>query len=137
MTEDLKNIALDFIRGHPYCQFVTIDKDMPFSRVMFVPEVEDDFTVWLATSGASKKVSHVKSNKNVCITFYEAGVYIRISGTAVIDETPAKKAALWRDTWLQYWPDGAKDPDYVLIKITPASVAYLNVNKGFTTEEIL
>ena len=43
------------------------------------------------------------------------------------------KDELWEDDWARYWPDGAGDPDYVLIKVTPESVDFLDLTKPEAT----
>jgi general stress protein 26 len=84
----------------------------------------DDFTVYLATSMASDKVREIKDCPIVSVYYCEPRSFhgVTLSGTAEILDDPALKEALWSDDWRVYWPDGASDPDYVVLPIKPEEI---------------
>ncbi len=129
MSEDLKQEALEFVREHPTSHLATVDGGKPMTRVMYTPRVDDDFTVWYATSGSSNKIRQVKADPNVCTVFYEDARWVGVCGQAKVVTDQEMKNELWEDDWTRYWPDGAENPDYVLMKATPESVDILDLTK--------
>jgi general stress protein 26 len=80
---------------------------------------QEDFTVYLSTSRASDKVREVAANPAVALYYYDAGRFhgVMLAGKAEVVDDPELKKALWCDGWRIYWPDGAGNPDYVIIRI--------------------
>lgn len=130
MSDDSKREALEFVREHPVSHLATVEDGEPWIRAMFSPRVDDDFTVWYATSGSSNKIRQIKSDRNVCTVFYDEARYVRVKGQAEVVTDEEMKADLWEDDWAKYWPKGKDDPDYVLIKISPTFVDYLDLTKS-------
>jgi general stress protein 26 len=79
----------------------------------------EDFTVHLSTSRASDKLREVAANPAVALYYYDAGSFhgVMLAGKAEVVDDPELKKALWCDGWRVYWPDGAGNPDYVVLKI--------------------
>jgi general stress protein 26 len=134
MTKDRKDAALDFMRANPDSQLATVEGSTPFTRVIHAARIDDDFTVWYATSKASNKVRHIGKNPNVCATFHSGMKWLRIIGRAELHTDSKTKGALWQDTWAQYWPGGIDDPDFVLLKIKPSQVEYFDTEQSMSAE---
>ena len=133
MGDERRRRALEFARNIPHTCLATIMQDgHPSQRVMHWSVIDDDFNVWLATRFSSNKVRHIEANPMVSLMFIDEIGYVRISGRAIIISDPAKLAEFWKDEWDMYWPNGADDPDYRLLKITAESVDYLNMSEGDT-----
>lgn len=130
MVEDRIKEALELARGSDYTNLATEFEGQPFIRLMHWSRIEDDFTVWLSTKADSAKVRHIESNPKVCAIFTEEVGYVRVFGIAEIVDDKEKRHELWEDQWYLFWPKGADDPGYRLIKITPTSVDYLNMARG-------
>lgn len=84
----------------------------------------DDGTVYLATSAASDKVAEMGANPAVAVYYCLPHRFhgVMIAGQAEILTDPALKDALWSEDWRVYWPDGACNPDYVVIRIRPEEI---------------
>jgi general stress protein 26 len=134
MSDELINEALEFVREHPTSHLATVDNGKPTSRVMYCPRVDDDFTVWYATSAGSNKVRQIKANPAVCVVFYLESKYVRVLGAAEEVSDKSKTKELWENDWARYWKDGPEDPDYVLLKIKPEEVEFLDLTRS---EEML
>jgi general stress protein 26 len=85
----------------------------------------EGFASFFATSLASGKVSEIRANPAVSVYYCDPGRFLGItfSGRMEILTSPELKKALWDDGWLQYWPTGAGDPDYVVLRLRPATAA--------------
>ena len=84
----------------------------------------DDFTVYLSTSRASDKIAEITADPRVSVYYSEPQTYhgVMLCGIAEVLDDPALKAALWSEDWRIYWPDGAANPDYVVVRIRPDEI---------------
>lgn len=130
MSEGIKSDALKFIRESRVCQFATVDGSKPAMRIMFCPRVDDDFTLWFATSLKSNKVRQLKENSTAAVGFYVEGAGAQLSGPTELIEDQAVKDDLWEDEWTRYWESGSSDPDYVVLRIKPDSGDFWDMKKG-------
>jgi general stress protein 26 len=96
----------------------------------------DDFTVFLSTSLASDKVREVRANPAVALYYCDAQNFhgVTLEGKAEILDDPELKKALWSPDWSFYWPGGASDPDYVILRITADDVSGWWSSKPFRLE---
>lgn len=110
--------VMQFFREHPSTFLATAAGDQPWVRAMWVARIEDDGTLWYATGLTSDKVAQIRQNPRVCVAGGEGMTGARLVGRAEIVTDAATKAALWEDSWSNYFA-GKDDPDYTLIRITP------------------
>jgi general stress protein 26 len=95
------------------------------------------FTVYLATSRASDKIREISANPAVALYYCDPKTYhgVMLSGRAeVLDDAELKKA-LWSWDWRVYWPTGASDPDYVVVRIKADEVSGWWSGKEFNLEQ--
>lgn len=100
----------------------------------------EDFVLYVATDRNSKKVADIRQNSNVHVLLGREGKkwdenYIEIEGTASIEEDPSLKNKFWNNG-LKRWLLGPEDPNYVLIKINPTTIYYID-SDGVTQPEFL
>ncbi len=127
--------ARDIISQTMYCGLVTIDSTgQPQVRTMNPFPVNDDLTIWFATSRSSRKVRELKNNPKVAVYFsnHNSAIgYVNISGKAeVIDDKELLKK-MKRDYWegIPNWQD-----IFVLIKIVPERVEVINYKHGLNND---
>jgi len=138
MAEEMKSKALGFIRENPIVYLATLDGDHPRLRVMAVAKVEDDFTVWFACGRSSAKIKQIEQCPNVALSAYaeEHDLVVEGRAEAVTDKEALRR--MWDDEWKRYFPGGPEDPEYCLIKVTPASAHYRELKTtGFEAEDVL
>lgn len=84
---------------------------------------EQGATVFLTTSAASAKVRELRANPAAAVYYCDPNRYqgVSFSGRVEILTDPELKRALWCEDWRFFWPGGADDPDYVVIRMKPAS----------------
>jgi len=104
-----------------YPLLVTTDRDgYPAARPMHLVE-RDGRLFWFATRAGSAKVEQIRSDPRVTLVFSRPDLfnYASVHGRA---ETgigdAAMRRSLWRDEWLDQWPLGPEDPDYLLLRVT-------------------
>ena len=81
--------------------------------------------MYLSTSLASDKVREVRANPAVALYYCDAENFhgVMLSGRAEVLDDPELKLALWSPDWSIYWPGGASDPDYVILRIAASDVS--------------
>ena len=84
----------------------------------------DDFTVYLSTARSSDKIREIAADPRVSVYYSEPNNYhgVMLCGTAEILDDPALKVALWSEDRRIYWPSGAEDPDYVVVRLRPDEI---------------
>jgi general stress protein 26 len=84
----------------------------------------DDFTVYLSTSRASAKVREIEADPRVSLYYCTPARFegVTLNGTAGVSEDETLRRALWHESWRIYWPDGAGNQDYVILKIVPKAI---------------
>jgi general stress protein 26 len=83
----------------------------------------EGFTTYFATSLSSGKVGEIRADPAVAVYYCDPVRFLGVmfSGQMEILTSPDLKNALWNDAWLRYWPDGAGEPDYVVLRLRPAA----------------
>jgi general stress protein 26 len=130
MTDQIKKEALEFARKYPISHLATVENGKPVIRVMSVPRIDDDFTIWYATSGTSNKVRQIKAQPGICSLFYNEGKTLRVFARAEIVDDQAVKDELWQEDWAQYFPKGKNDPNLAIIKAIPEHADYDDLSKS-------
>jgi general stress protein 26 len=82
-------------------------------------------TALFATPLASSKIRDIRANPAVSLYYCDASSVcgVMLAGRAEVLTDPALKLALWHDGWTIYWPAGAADPDYCVLRVVPSEAA--------------
>jgi general stress protein 26 len=136
VTPRAKSIAqiAKMMRDLDFCMLTTKAEDGALrSRPMSNNgEVEFDGDVWFFSAADSRKVSEIEADPFVQLSFSDPKrfLFISMSGEASIVDDVAKKRELWMEDLERWFEDGPDDESIVLIKVTPAIVAYWNGEEG-------
>ena len=123
----------------PFATFVTVDPGgAPQSRIVEPFPPDDDFTVWVATTGASRKVKEIERDSRVVLTYFDQAApgYVTLAGTAAIVRDPAEKAKRWKDSWVGFYKDKNRGDDYTLIRITPSRLEISSPSQGMNNDPV-
>lgn len=123
-TNALKEKALNFAKECKTAVFCTMNEGIPFTRPMLLVKVDEDFTLWYATSMKSQKIEHLKKSSITSSTLNDAEKSVQVIGNGEIITDVAEKASIWDEAWNPYWPKKEHDPDYGVIKVTPMEVNF-------------
>ena len=128
-TEELKKTVLGFAASYPYSNLITIDgQGFPKSRMMENTAVGDDLIFYFATFASSDKVAEIKAQSRVNVFLYrpEDHSSISVSGMAEIVTDDDVRQARWQEKWSGFWKQGPTDPEYVLVKVVPQKIMFLD-----------
>jgi len=112
-----------------YCFFMTHGESGEINaRLMHPFEPDADLNVWLGAGPESRKVREILRQNKVTLTFLNprSTAYVTIVGTANLDSTPELKRKYWRSYWSDMYPGGPEADQYVLIKVVPTRIEFMN-----------
>ncbi len=90
------------------------------SRPMVTRQFDADGVLWFFTYESSHKVDEVTRHCNVNISYAEPrdSLYVSITGHAETVTDRKKLAELWDDSLTTWFPQGLKEPDIALLRVT-------------------
>jgi general stress protein 26 len=110
----------DMIKDIRTAMLITEDEDGSLrARPMATQEFEFDGDLWFFTEEHSGKVDEVERDRNVCVTYVDAGKerYVSVSGNASLVRDRAKMEELWNPMLKAWFKGGLEDPELALIKV--------------------
>ncbi len=129
--DSLLSLARTIIDSAECRTIITVDEDhRPQARAMSPFPPEEDFTIFLGTNPASRKVKQLKNNPTVMVYYYDSDgrSYVSVAGKAELIDEPGIKKKYWRDGWTKFYPDF--DRNYVLIKVSPEHMEICSFEHG-------
>ncbi len=129
--EELIAAAREIMSAARYCALITLDSSgQPQARTLDPFPPDENLVVWLGTNPRSRKVAAIRRNPRVTLYYFdrEAQAYVTIHGIARLINDPKAKMKWWKDEWLAFYHDRAKD--YLLIRVTPEKLEVVNVSKA-------
>jgi len=123
MTGSDKQKILEIMKkAQNFAFFATCDGDQPRVRPM-ATMIEDDMSVWVATSAKSRKAQQIKKNPKVSLAFVappQGDQAVTIIGEAEIVSDMEQKKKVWELAAYdpaRFWPEGPETEDYCVLKI--------------------
>ncbi|MFX3625524.1 MAG: pyridoxamine 5'-phosphate oxidase family protein [Ectobacillus sp.] len=134
----LKEKILTVMQNQPTGILATIRDNKPHSCFMIF--FHEDLTLYAATDKQSKKLEDIKQNPSVHVLIGREKKewdkeFIEIEGNATVEDNAEMKQRFWNDD-LRRWLNGPADPNYVLLKIMPSRIYYVN-KTGAVNPEVL
>jgi acid phosphatase (class A) len=120
-----------------YAAFITIGPDgEPQARVVDPLGPDAEFTVWVATNPATRKVADLARDPRATLQFFEASLpaYVTLVGTASLVADPEVKAAHWKDEWTPFYKDRQRGPDFALLKFVPHRLEIVSQVHGLVND---
>lgn len=118
--ESILSAAKKLATAYPFCALVTINADGgPSIRTMNPLPIEDEMTVWFATTDRGRKYQEMLKDPRVTVYFsnhQKAEGYVAVYGKASLIKDPSEIQKRKRGYWDKSFP-GLKN--LVLIKIVP------------------
>jgi len=102
------------------------------SRPMVTPDADFDGALWFFTRYNSPKSEEVQENQKVNVTYASPknDRYVSVSGTAALVRDQDKVKELWRGALKEWFPEGKKDPDLALLKVTIDKAEYWDASEN-------
>ena len=87
-------------------------RPVPMSKI----KSEGIRTIWMSTGKNSLKTKDFRKNPKAGVCFYSQGNSVALTGEVEIITDPALKQELWQEWFIEHFPQGPTDPNYVLLK---------------------
>lgn len=71
--------------------------------------------VWMATGTDSEKVADFRANSKAGLCYSCGGASVALRGTVEIVSDDAIRAEMWQDWYINHFPGGPSDPNYILL----------------------
>ena len=121
-SSDKQKIVAIMKETNLFAFLATSDGDQPRVRPVS-PIVEDDMSVWVATSAGSRKVKQIRQNPRISLAFVQhprGEKAATVIGEAEIVRDLEQKKRVWGLSPYdpsQHFPDGPESEDYCVLKI--------------------
>jgi general stress protein 26 len=129
MTKDeLRKKIISLLDSQKTGTLATVSNNRPYSRYMNF--YHEGLTLYTATNSDTHKVEDIKANPNVHILLgYEGNglgdAFLEIEGLADLSDSGELKQKLWKPDF-DKWFTGPDDPNYIILKIVPEKIRFMN-----------
>ena len=117
----------EMIKGIEAAMLTTAEVDGNLRcRPMLTMNVEFDGDLYFFTKASAHKVDEVEHDHHVCVSYVapEDQRYVSMSGLARVLRDRAKMEELWVPELISWFPDGLKDPELALLRISVTQAEY-------------
>jgi len=123
--------ARQVMRQAHFTTFVTVGElGRSQARVMDPSEPAQDFTVWLATTAASRKVAQLRKEPRATLSYFDRSTlsYVTLLGHATLVADAAEKEKHWQAGWAPFYPEGPRTANLILIRFAPQTLEISSVH---------
>jgi general stress protein 26 len=94
--------------------------------VALADEEQAGFGAWFTTNTSSRKMADLAVNPAVSAYYCRPSEWrgLMLGGDMEVIHDPQHKRRLWQPGWEMYYPQGADDPDYAVLRLRPTLVKY-------------
>ena len=131
-TTDAKSRILQVLQKNPFVSLATFGSDdWPNLRVLLVAANDGVDSIWFATGTESPKIEEIRKNPKVAIYGYdmEAMAEFRLFGHVELLSDTTSRRKIWRDDFIQYFPDGVDSPAMIVMRFDTDHGFYDNYGK--------
>lgn len=127
MKESAKESIIHLRKNSSTAYLASINgEDYPVMRAMLVLEHDSFQTQYFSTNTSSRKVGYYQNNPKASVYYCEPDQYkgVLFVGDMEVCTDQETKDFLWREGFECYYPAGATDPDYCVLKFTASSGSF-------------
>ena len=127
--------SLEIVKHNKVAMLGTVDDNgNPYIKAMLYIKHDGLRTFWFCSNTSSKRTGQIANNPNACLYFYEGYEGVMLKGKAEISYDDEMREQFWDDNMYYHYPQGAKDPDYMLIKFITISGNFYSEKKNVDFE---
>ena len=98
--------------------FISGTAEKLHARPMAIAALDECCDIWFITSEETEKIEEIKTNPRVLVTFQrDHGIYVSLSGTAVVSTEKTKLEKLWKESFRVWFPKGIDDPLICMVTV--------------------
>ena len=118
-TTETKSRILQMLGKEMFVSLATFGTDgYPDVRVLLVAAKDGVETIWFATETTSGKIAQLRQNPKVAIYGHdmESMTEFRLFGNVELLTDAAARQKIWRDDFVQHFPDGVDAPNMIVLR---------------------
>jgi len=123
-TADVIYLSTNGSDGYPHTRVMSNlrNKNENPAAAKILAQHKEDFVIHFATGHSSTKMQQIRANPKVSAYLCNPGEFHTIMLSGEIEEVTDQefKKQLWQDGWEMHWPGGANDPEFTVLKLSPA-----------------
>ncbi len=126
-------IVKDIVNSTRICMLCTLDdQGALYARPMATQRIDDDLTVYFFTRSDSEKVSEIKGDSDVNLSYSKPGSnnYLSIAGKASLIDDMSLKRELWNPMSKAWFPDGVESDKLQVIKVDASKAEFWNASES-------
>jgi len=131
-ASETKSRILHILEKNPFVSVATFGaSDWPDVRVLLVAATDDVDSLWFATGTDSCKIAQLQKNPKAAIYGFdmEAMTEFRLYGDVELLSDAASRRKIWRDDFIQHFPDGVDSPTMIVLRFKTDHGMYDNYGK--------
>jgi general stress protein 26 len=104
-----------------YCSLLTVGLEGRLQARIVDPFAPDEsITVWIGTNPVTRKVAEIRKDPRATLICFDPGdkAYVTLIGVAEVVTDAAEKARHWKTDWAEFYKDGPRGEDYVLLRFS-------------------
>ena len=130
---ETKSRILQMLEKNPFVSLATFGADgWPDVRVLLVAANDETDSIWFATETESPKIVQLQKNPKAAIYAYdmEAMTEFRLYGSVELLSDSASRRKIWRDDFVQHFPDGVDSPTMIVLRFHTDHGTYNSYGKA-------
>ena len=100
------------------------------ARPMTPQQVTDDLESWFFISRSSEQAADLGARPDVNLSFDGSSDWLSVAGRATLVDDRALVKEMWNPVVEAWFPDGAEDPDVLLLRVDAESAEYWKAPGG-------
>ncbi len=132
-TPPALEVARRLLRAAPYGFLITSSEEGLRARLVQHLLVDDDCSIWLATSPRSRKVADIQTSRGpvvYAVEDQEAFGYVTVSGEPSLIDDDARRSELWEEGLRAFFPGGPLGGDLVLVRVAAHRLELMSFADG-------
>ena len=129
---EARSRVLQMLEKNPFVSVATFGTDgYPDIRVLLVAAKDDVDTIWFATERESNKIAQLRKNPKAALYAcdMETMTEFRLFGTVELLSDSAARQKIWRDDFIEHFPDGINSPNMIVLRFQTDHGVYENYVK--------
>ena len=123
--ETLEKKAAEMLQKSEVVVLASINQEgYPRPVPMSMVKAEGISTVWMSTGNDSWKTIDFRNNPKGGLCFYAQGDSVCMTGDVEVITDADIKQELWQDWFINHFPGGPTDPNYVILKFEANHATY-------------
>ena len=130
---EIKSRIVQMLDKETFVSLATFGSDgYPDVRVLLVAAKDGVDSIWFATETTTGKISQLQKNPKAAIYGHdmETMTEFRLFGTVELLTDSAARQKIWRDDFIQHFPEGIDSPTMVVLRFNTDHGAYNSYGRG-------